>query len=450
MKKILLVALLIGVVVNLAKGQTRVQGNARGAADSISGIYSLYRLEDSGRSTVGKMVITVQKGGSFLIWGPGWGGEGKVEGTQGYYDWKFDDGRTGRTTFVINSDGTLKGHVLGSGLDWWYMAHRAQTESKDKTGRDPETQKTIDGWIIKLQDKDNLLRGMAINKLVGMGVKEIIPALVQLLQDKEGMIRCQAAIGLGKLGAIEVLPELRKLLMDEDGGVRAGAATSIGLLGYKNEAVIYLKKLLSDKSPRVRGGAAVGLGELRVKEAIPDIVNLLKKTVPNVVNLIKQGDAPAFMDIMFSVDKLGAREASPELLKILKELMVHRDSPDSRMDIDTPIVLGSLVRILGYFRVQEAIPDLIKLLSDKNESVRMSTVLALGRLGAKDATPELVKLLKDPNGDTRGLAAIVLVEFGAKDKVPQEIIKDIESIIKWGGEYKTRANFALKELGVTK
>lgn len=144
MKKLLLIAVLICGVVTFAKGQTKGQENPGRAADSISGTYSLYRLEAPDKGPVGKMVITAFRGEKFLIRGAEWVGEGKVEGEQGYYDWKFDDGRTGRTTFIINSDGTLKGHVLGSGLDWWYLARRSQAESAGTSARDAETQKKID------------------------------------------------------------------------------------------------------------------------------------------------------------------------------------------------------------------------------------------------------------------------------------------------------------------
>ena len=125
MKKTLLMGGLMLLTVGLALGQAAAQKSPGGAADSISGAYVLYRLEVPEKNAVGKMVITGWGGDRFLIQGAGWVGEGKVEGEKGYYDWKFEDGRTGRTTFVINPDGTLKGYVLGSGLDWRYLARPA-------------------------------------------------------------------------------------------------------------------------------------------------------------------------------------------------------------------------------------------------------------------------------------------------------------------------------------
>jgi hypothetical protein len=73
---------------------------------------------------VGRMVITDWSKSTFIVRGEGdpWVGFGSINGNTGYYDWKFDDGRKGRTTIIINKDKTFTGHVLGSGLNWKYTA----------------------------------------------------------------------------------------------------------------------------------------------------------------------------------------------------------------------------------------------------------------------------------------------------------------------------------------
>ncbi|HUU40636.1 MAG TPA: hypothetical protein VMW42_06840, partial [Desulfatiglandales bacterium] len=74
-----------------------------------------------------KMIITARDENTFLVRGEGqgWVGDGKIDGSQGYYDWRFDNGSSGRTTFVVNPDGTLTGHVVGPGVDWKYLARRS-------------------------------------------------------------------------------------------------------------------------------------------------------------------------------------------------------------------------------------------------------------------------------------------------------------------------------------
>lgn len=91
----------------------------------IAGTYSLYRLQDPSGDALGKMTITVRGGSNIFVRGADWKGAGKMtDRKQGYYDWEFEDGKNGRTTILINDDGTLQGRVFGSGLDWWYLARR--------------------------------------------------------------------------------------------------------------------------------------------------------------------------------------------------------------------------------------------------------------------------------------------------------------------------------------
>jgi hypothetical protein len=93
---------------------------ARGA---VSGAYDLYSLSSPAGTRVTSMSITSAPGIHVSgTDGGGWEGDGRIDGSEGYYDWRFTDGKTGRTTIVVDSDGTLRGHVLGSGLDWWYLA----------------------------------------------------------------------------------------------------------------------------------------------------------------------------------------------------------------------------------------------------------------------------------------------------------------------------------------
>ncbi len=95
-------------------------------ADSIAGVYVLYYLQDPGLGPVTSMAITARGEGCFSVRGldQAWAGEGFLQGNRGRYCWRFPDGRTGQTEFAVNPDGTLTGHVLGSGQDWWYLARR--------------------------------------------------------------------------------------------------------------------------------------------------------------------------------------------------------------------------------------------------------------------------------------------------------------------------------------
>lgn len=70
-----------------------------------------------------RITIEVRDHG-FVVHGLGWSGEGDFDGTRGFYDWVFADGKRGRTTLQMDSNGTLHGQVRGAGIDWDYMAMR--------------------------------------------------------------------------------------------------------------------------------------------------------------------------------------------------------------------------------------------------------------------------------------------------------------------------------------
>lgn len=110
----------------------RVPPNIPGRA-SVSSMYALYDLTNPAAGRVTTMSMTDDPAGGFHVSGQdagGWEASGRMEGSQGYYDWRFNDGRTGRTTIVLHSDGTFRGHVVGNGEDWWYLAVPAPAPPK--------------------------------------------------------------------------------------------------------------------------------------------------------------------------------------------------------------------------------------------------------------------------------------------------------------------------------
>ena len=103
------------------------------SAKSIEGDYLIYLWEDQKGNPVRTMAITAGTGKDFSIRGldQPWSGKGRIDGNRGYYDWTFVTGERGKTTFAINSDGTLKGEVRGEIAPWTYLA-RPSTDDADK------------------------------------------------------------------------------------------------------------------------------------------------------------------------------------------------------------------------------------------------------------------------------------------------------------------------------
>jgi hypothetical protein len=88
---------------------------------NLDNTYDLYDA-DQGYVAVGSMKIFNQEGASFDVQGSGWSGRGNLTGSDGFYDWRFTDGKTGRTEFSVDARGVLHGHVKGSGINWSYVA----------------------------------------------------------------------------------------------------------------------------------------------------------------------------------------------------------------------------------------------------------------------------------------------------------------------------------------
>ncbi len=117
----------LGVLVGAGGAASRAA-----APPDVTGVYALFSADDTGGKPVGHIVISSQRGAQFLVGiaiptgeaKQDWEGRGVIEGAAGAYEWVFPDGKTGRTTFTLEADGSLKGRVRGSGVDWNYVAKR--------------------------------------------------------------------------------------------------------------------------------------------------------------------------------------------------------------------------------------------------------------------------------------------------------------------------------------
>ncbi len=110
----------------VAPGNDPGSGGGTPSARRCGDIDGDWRLSAEGRPGAGaiaSMRIEV-RGAEIAASGDGWNGRGSFDGTRGYYDWQFADGRRGRTTIALDGDCVLHGQVRGSGLDWDYQAQR--------------------------------------------------------------------------------------------------------------------------------------------------------------------------------------------------------------------------------------------------------------------------------------------------------------------------------------
>ncbi len=110
------------------------------------------------------------------------------------------------------------------------------------------------------------------------------------------------------------------------------------------------------------------------------------------------------------------REASPDgrtrILGMLREIGAFDELLRSCRR-SMPWRRALAVRVLGLAGAEEAVPELIGRLSDRNRSVREAAVRALGRIGDRRALPALKELFDRPERAAPGLVYEALVAFGA-------------------------------------
>ena len=108
-----------------------------GGSSMLSGPYDVFQSNRPDLRVTGFSIRSYGQNFSISGVGQNWVGRGRTDGQIGFYDWRFPDGRTGRTDFRINPDGSLQGHAVGTGVDFSFLARRAQSSVQNFTGQSP-------------------------------------------------------------------------------------------------------------------------------------------------------------------------------------------------------------------------------------------------------------------------------------------------------------------------
>jgi HEAT repeat protein len=315
------------------------------------------------------------------------------------------------------------------------FGHTAEAKEKKYYG------KTIQEWGKQLSDKDPQKRKNAAELLGNLPnlPKSAAPILKKALSSRDETVRFYACTGLGKLGeaAKSAIPGLLKLIDADkaDSSSDAGAAVKalsklgktlpavsdavlkrlkstkkdgtkdnafkiLGGLGADSEdAIAALLAGLSEKSYKVRGSAQEALSKLGTK-VIPSLLQKLEK------------DGYSWTSDAFGILKKMEKEAIPSFVKLLE----HKD----------PKAREAAVLLLSSNRrdPQTAVKALQKAFKDPVLTVRRTAVREIGAYGwqAKSAIPELLKLLEDKELDKKSV--ISLGNIGAEaEKVVPSLVK---------------------------
>lgn len=300
-----------------------------------------------------------------------------------------------------------------------------------------------------LKDPDPRARMKAIDALKHLKAKELGSRILPLLKDPDEQVVLRAiqavqvlqpagsagelARFLGRsfsdavrpaileIGAREALPEIRPLLTHPNAEVRVAAVRLISEFAGGISAPDVLA-LLHDPDPKVQGAAAGVAERLKVKEAIPRLVELLDRKEtrrsslwalhrlgdPSVLRAVEKClEDPDFsprMDAVQALGALGGADAVPALVRALG---------DQEYD-----VRRWALSVLSDINGRKAIPDIIRLM-EAEEDVGTQIPDVLADLGATEAIPALAKLLKADFSGTRSAGLSALARLRARDRLPE-------------------------------
>lgn len=254
-----------------------------------------------------------------------------------------------------------------------------------------------------------------IAKYEKIGDEKSIRVLLKYLKNKDDRVREEAAYALGartccwcphhseptKIGRLNderVLKGLLKLLKDKSWRVRLAAVYSLTV--YRNPIMVEpLIEALKDTSGKkewtsvqpVGSYAAYTLGELKDKRAIEPLVQALRSEEKDIRLYAKHA----------LIEMGEGKRAEEEIEKLIPFIL-------SELQSKSYDVLEREIGTAGMFKISEAVPQLNKLLKDKDPKIRASAASALIYLEDKTSIPLLLEALKDPEPMVRGNAAKAL------------------------------------------
>ena len=216
---------------------------------------------------------------------------------------------------------------------------------------------------IASSDEEPALRGLALDTLRALRVRDALPAALAALADPDAGVRAAGASLVGELGDPEVLAPLRAGTLDQDPGVRAAAARALGALGateaepaFRRFLLPALVELLGDREPNVRRQASDAIALLGDRSVTP----ILARAYPNAAAEVRGS-------IAVTLGRL-----DPAALAGMVDTLDESLGADSKL---------ALIRTLKRPRAGGALNVLERLAADPAPEVRAAAVGALGRAG---------------------------------------------------------------------
>lgn len=183
-------------------------------------------------------------------------------------------------------------------------------------------------------------------------------------------------------------------LYDPDPIVRRNAIIYLGT-ERKKENVPSLIKMLDDESPEVKRAAVNALANIKDSRAVSPLIDRFKAET----NLNLK------MNIIIAMGELKSAVSVPTLKTLLKD--------------PYPAFRNEAVRALGKINSPDTYKDIVAMLNDEAEGVRVITADVAGVLKLRSSVPLLVKNLKDPVAVVRRACARAIGQIGEISALPE-------------------------------
>lgn len=139
----------------------------------------------------------------------------------------------------------------------------------------------IINFLISLLRKNShrLIKEGVCKTLGKIGNTKAIAVLVKSLDDEHESVRYQATIALGQIGDANAVPSLLEVLKRKDDPlVRSEAAKALGIIGDPSSLKILLTLLRKDENRFIRYHAVTSLGRIGDKKAIKNLQKIFKES----------------------------------------------------------------------------------------------------------------------------------------------------------------------------
>ncbi|MBN8591787.1 MAG: HEAT repeat domain-containing protein [Anaerolineae bacterium] len=215
-------------------------------------------------------------------------------------------------------------------------------------------------------------RWWAIERLIELNGRSMIPQLRQLLDDSSLEVQLSAIETLGKFGDVESLPRIREFLNDADRDLLWVEAIK-ALCRLDDRTIIpRLREMLDESDREVRRAVIGALGHFRDKEVVDRLFALFREPSGK---LLDYTDSHA----IWALDKIDRSMLCDRLIDLLAS-----SDPQQRR---------KAIKMLGGVGGKDAIPHIQKLRDDPDQYLQADAIITLGRLGDPAVLPDMLKLL---------------------------------------------------------